>query len=494
MFSAEVLVKEVEELRRELIEIKMEERINQGKLETTMASVKGLTLKRISEMTAMMAQKDRQANERLKLMSETMHRREMNIDKRMADPMPKVVVATVPSRHSLVPVAQNAANEPSTRAFPAQQPTNREVVQRQSGTKTHQIKQPNLQLPATYKRVPVKARTTTGNRTEFKRCEVFGPPSFDSNARGASTTGYYYSAASGQMTSDVMTATGDTEYQTAVSLNTGTEHPALYSSNDQLRLLASSTQRKTTSKRSLNRGTVGGAAKDKTPNAMHSQTLAEAITTALSKCLEQLLAAKETKNKPTKNCGLCDGIVNGWLMLMKRYLEKAHAKGTALHRAWTIIEFLETEHDTILQTSQRLNATRMKKSSRYWRVDFERDANTTAGPHAQSDKRRILHANILTYWMVCPVRVFLTRSYRDSSKGYAALSGSEISHSCTHMNSTWIHLQLWKHYGPRYNSTCACAALRAPRIIQHPSSSSSSSNSLYLQTNKTHTGSSSPSV
>ena len=244
-------MKEVEELRRELIEIKMEGRINHGKLETTVASVKGLTEKRISEITAIMAQKDRQADERLKFMSETMHRREMDVDKRMAYPMQKVVVATVPSRPSPVPVALNAANEPSTRAFPAQQPTYRKVVQRQSGTKTHQIKQPNLQLPATYKRVPVEARTTTGIQTELKRCEVSGPPSFDPHARGASTTGYYYSAASGQMTSDVRTATGDTEYQTAVSLNTGTEHPALYSSNDQLSLLASSTQRKTTSKRSL---------------------------------------------------------------------------------------------------------------------------------------------------------------------------------------------------------------------------------------------------
>ena len=78
-------------------------------------------------------------------------------------------------------------------------------------------------------------------------------------------------------------------------------------------------------------------------------------------------------------------------MLMKRYLEKAHTKGTSLHRAWTIIEFLENEHETILQTSQSLNATRMKKSSRYWRVDFEQDPNTTAVRH-ESVKRRKLYA------------------------------------------------------------------------------------------------------
>ena len=38
-----------------------------------------------------------------------------------------------------------------------------------------------------------------------------------------------------------------------------------------------------------------------------------------------------------------DGIIDGWLMLMKRYLEKAHAKDTPLDRAWTIVEFLENE-------------------------------------------------------------------------------------------------------------------------------------------------------
>ena len=76
---AEVLVKEVEELRRELIDMKMEGRINQGKLETSMAWIKSLTEKRISEMTAIMAQKqsDQQDDGRLKLMSEMMHRRDI---------------------------------------------------------------------------------------------------------------------------------------------------------------------------------------------------------------------------------------------------------------------------------------------------------------------------------------------------------------------------------------------------------------------------------
>ena len=239
---AEVLMKEIDELRRGVIEMKMEGRINQDKMETSMASVKGLTEKRISEMTAIMAQRDQQADERLKLISETMHRRDIDVDKRMVNLITtvqdltlgvKAVAATVPSRPLPVPVALNAANVPSTSAFSTQPPTNREVVQRQSGTKPD--------------------------------------------------------------------------------------------------------------KRNLNPETVEEAAKGNTLNTIHEQALAEAIITAMSKGLEPLLAAKEAKNKPTKYRGTRDGIIDGWLVLMKRYLEKAHSKDTTLERAWTIVEFLENE-------------------------------------------------------------------------------------------------------------------------------------------------------
>ena len=249
---AEVLMKEVEELRRGVLEMKTEGRINQDKMETTMASVKSLTEQRISEMTAIMAQRDQQADETLTLMSETMHRREIDVDKRMVDLMTtvqeltlgvKAVVATVPSRPSHVPVALNPANVPSTNESSIQQPTNREVVQRQSRTKPDQ--------------------------------------------------------------------------------------------------------------RNLNSETVEDAAKSNTPNTIHGQALAEAITTAMSKGLEPLLAAKEAKNIPTKYRGTRDGIIDGWLMLMKRYLEKAHAKDTPLDRAWTIVEFLENEaQDYIMNKSE----------------------------------------------------------------------------------------------------------------------------------------------
>ena len=237
---------------RNAVANKTEGYINQDKTETSITSVKSLTKKLISEMTTIMAQRDQQADERLTLISETMHRRDLDVDKRMVDLMTtvqeltlgvKAVVATVPSRPSPVPVALNPANAPSDNASSIQQPTNREIVQRQSRTKLDQ--------------------------------------------------------------------------------------------------------------RNLNPETVEEAAKGNTPNTIHGQTLAEAITTAMSKGLEPLLAAKEAKNTPTKYRGTRDGIIDGWLMLMKRYLEKAHAKDTPLDRAWTIVEFLENEaQDYIMNKSE----------------------------------------------------------------------------------------------------------------------------------------------
>ena len=237
---------------RNAVANKTEGYINQDKTETSITSVKSLTEKLISEMTAIMAQRDQQADERLTFISETMHRRDLDVDKRMVDLMTtvqeltlgvKAVVATVPSRPSPVPVALNPANAPSDNASSIQQPTNREIVQRQSRTKLDQ--------------------------------------------------------------------------------------------------------------RNLNPETVEEAAKGNTPNTIHGQTLAEAITTAMSKGLEPLLAAKEAKNTPTKYRGTRDGIIDGWLMLMKRYLEKAHSKDTSLDRAWTIVEFLENEaQDYIMNKSE----------------------------------------------------------------------------------------------------------------------------------------------
>ena len=160
---AEVLVQEVEELRKEVIEIKKEGRVNQGKIETSMASVNDLTEKRISEMTAKMAPGDQQADERLVNMSEMIHRRDTDVNKRIVEFMTtaqhvtlglKTVVATVPSRPSRVSVGLNSANIPSTSAFPTQQSTSRKIAQRQSGIKPDQKNSRSCNHPQRIRRCP----------------------------------------------------------------------------------------------------------------------------------------------------------------------------------------------------------------------------------------------------------------------------------------------------------------------------------------------------
>ena len=89
-----------------------------------------------------MAQKKQQADERLKLMAETMHRRDLDVDKPMVDLMTTVhdltlgveaVVGTVPSCPSPVPVALNPANIPSTGTFLPQQPTYKNYFSARAG-------------------------------------------------------------------------------------------------------------------------------------------------------------------------------------------------------------------------------------------------------------------------------------------------------------------------------------------------------------------------
>ena len=113
------------------------------------------------------------------------------------------------------------------------------------------------------------------------------------------------------------------------------------------RPVATSTQRKHTTKRMLeeeqNEMKETSSPTPDTPRTSQRQALAEAISTAMSKSLERLLAAKESKNKPTKYRGTKDGNADGWIMLMKRHLEKANPKATPLDKAWTKIEDLETE-------------------------------------------------------------------------------------------------------------------------------------------------------
>ena len=174
---AEVLIKEMKEMRTELVELKMEGRFDQNELESSIASISNLIRQRenlvyvrMSEMTAVMKERDRQTDERLKLISETMHHGTLILRTAWCHDLSttvqdltlgvKYVVAqtsAVPSRTPPVSVAFNSANIPSTSAFPTQQPTYREVVLSRNETQAEQTKQPKVQPPAMYKKRPAKS-------------------------------------------------------------------------------------------------------------------------------------------------------------------------------------------------------------------------------------------------------------------------------------------------------------------------------------------------
>ena len=112
-------------------------------------------------------------------------------------------------------------------------------------------------------------------------------------------------------------------------------------------------QRKPTSKKSMNLETMEEVPTGDVPEKFQGQALAEAITIAMSRGLEPLLAAKETKNNQPNIAVRVMASLKALMMLMKRYLETAHTKDTPLERAWTIVEFLKSEvKDYIKNTSE----------------------------------------------------------------------------------------------------------------------------------------------
>ena len=354
-------MRDMDEMRKGLLEIQAEERQSQGRLEASMASLNDLIKQResiadtrMAEMSAVMKERDRQADERMKMMSDLMQRRETDANARMIDLMTTMkdltlgvramAVQTAATQAKVTPVASMTSNSdefPSTSAAPnPTQTAYRKVAQ----SNAQQAKPLKLIPPATYKRdLP---RTNKMARVITESRDVGTDPltsiSFDPFARGASTTGDYYSPASGM-------TTRESNYHTART-NVSENSPKQAYLDLIPRPVATSTHRKSTTKRNLEQDNDEMEQSPESPNATpdtprtsQPQALAEAISTAMSKGLEPLLAAKESKNKPTKYRGNKDGNTDGWMMLMKRHLEKAHSRTTPLDKAWTIIEYLEHE-------------------------------------------------------------------------------------------------------------------------------------------------------
>ena len=91
---ADMIMRDMDELRKGLLEMQAEGRRNQGRLEAFMASLNDLIKQRettadarMVEMSTIMRERDRQADERMKAMTNTMQRRDIDSNVRMTDLM-----------------------------------------------------------------------------------------------------------------------------------------------------------------------------------------------------------------------------------------------------------------------------------------------------------------------------------------------------------------------------------------------------------------------
>ena len=86
------------------------------------------------------------------------------------------------------------------------------------------------------------------------------------------------------------------------------------------------------------------AAAEEAPISLEQLRFTEAISKAMSKELAQLIATRDqTRVRPTIYKGTKDGTVDGWLPVIKRFLERVHAKSPKIDKAWAIIDHLEGE-------------------------------------------------------------------------------------------------------------------------------------------------------
>ena len=210
----------------------------------------------MAEMSAVMKERDRQADERLKRMTDLMQRRETDADARMIDfmttmkdltlgvrAMASQTVAAQAKGAPAAPIAPHPSYLPSTSAvLPPLQATYRKVAL----PSVEQTKPLKLIPPATYKRDPPKTSKMARILQADSR-DVGTDPlhsiSFDPYAHGASTTGDYYSPASGM-------TTRESNYHTERTA-ARTNQPKQAYIDLVPRPVATSTQRKLTTKRML---------------------------------------------------------------------------------------------------------------------------------------------------------------------------------------------------------------------------------------------------
>ena len=67
------------------------------------------------------------------------------------------------------------------------------------------------------------------------------------------------------------------------------------------------------------------------------------LSDAMAEGLRPLIAGKDTKVLPATYHGAKDGLIDRWILMMRRHLSQHHATMAPLDHAWGIIEVLEGE-------------------------------------------------------------------------------------------------------------------------------------------------------
>ena len=79
---------------------------------------------------------------------------------------------------------------------------------------------------------------------------------------------------------------------------------------------------------------------------MLDRKFAEVLSDAMVKGLKPLIEGQDTKIRPATYRGAKDGLIDGWILMMRRHLSQHHATMAPLDQAWRIIEVLEGEAAT----------------------------------------------------------------------------------------------------------------------------------------------------
>ena len=117
----------------------------------------------------------------------------------------------------------------------------------------------------------------------------------------------------------------------------------------------------------------------------------------MAKGLEPLIASKDARSRPSVYKGSKDGLIDGWILMMRRYLQKTYATATTLDQAWRIIEYLEAEsRDFIINKAESERDTPEKVFSLLSRR-FGTGSNRTQIRHAFTARAQLEGENEMQY-------------------------------------------------------------------------------------------------